>query len=393
MDPEDYSELIADLAPAPRTETVAVPEAIGRTTSADVIAHSPVPSFATSAMDGFALDRSAVQAAREGQPIRVVGDTPAGYAAVPLLTGTAVRVMTGAPVPDGAEAVIPVELTDASPTGDVPQSIRISSLAEDVGPGWNIRGVGEDIAVGDAVIPAGSRLTAAGVGTLAMLGITELEVEAAPRVGIIVTGDELRSSGTEAAGPLILNSNLPMLASALRRLGAEPVEATCGDDPRVLRGILGEMAGTVDLVITTGGISAGAFEVVRQAVEGEHSSFLRLGMRPGSPQGHGRFEGLPLLHLPGTPQGAFVAFHLFASSLLSRRTLRTRWKKGIFAGPEITMHRKAITVRAGSFTDTGEIRAVPRPRLAGFSGADAIVRIARGPGQVSPGQVIDYLEC
>lgn len=393
MEPEDYSDLIADLAPTPRLETVAVPEAIGRITGADLIARTPVPAFATSAMDGFALDPTAMQAARNGKPVRVIGDTPAGCEAAPLSEGTAVRVMTGAPVPTGAEAVIPVELTDAAPTGAVPHTIRLSSLPEDVRQGWNIRAVGEDIAAGDIVIPAGSRLTAAGIGTLAMLGTSEISVERALRVGVIVTGDELRTSGAEATGPLILNSNLPMLASAIRATGAEAVEATCGDDPHALRSILGEMSDTADFVITTGGISAGAYEVVRQTLEGEHSTFLHLGMRPGSPQGHGRFGALSLLHLPGTPQGAFIAFHLFAKSLLARKPLRTRWKKGIFAGPELDLHPKTLTVRAGTFTDTGEIRAAHQSRLANFSGADVIVRVPRGPGQLCRGDVIDYVEC
>jgi molybdopterin molybdotransferase len=400
LEPEDYSDLIADLAPTPRLETVAVPEAIGRTTGADLIAPAPVPAFATSAMDGFALDSTAMQAAKSGEQVRVIGDTPAGYEAAPLQAGTAVRVMTGAPVPTGAKAVIPVELTDASPTGAIPQKVLVSSLPEDVRPGWNIRAVGEDIVAGDIVIPAGSRLTAAGIGTLAMLGVAEISVERTLRVGVIVTGDELRTNGeelgtngTEASGPLILNSNLPMLASAIRATGAEAIEATCGDEPSALRSILGEMSDTADLVVTTGGISAGAFEVVRQALEGEHSTFLRLGMRPGSPQGHGRFGALPLLHLPGTPQGAFIAFHLFARSLLERKSLRARWKKSIFAGPALDLHRKALTVRAGTFTDTGEISAVHRSRLASFSGADVIVRIPRGPGQLRRGDVIDYVEC
>ena len=393
MDPEDYSELIADLAPARRTETVAVEEAIGRTASTDIAADRPVPAFPASAMDGFALDEAAVVAAGRGEEIPVVGDTPAGYASAPLQTGCAVRVMTGAPVPSGAEAVVPVEFTDAERTGPAPRTIRIASVPEAARDGWNIRSVGEDIAGGEVVVAAGDRLTSAGVGTLAMLGIEEAEVIAAVRVGVIVTGDELRTPDAEATGPTIFNSNLPMLASALSATGAEVVEAICDDEPAQLLELLNGMKDDVDLVLTTGGISAGAFEVVRQALEPEHSSFDRVGMRPGSPQGHGRFGALPMLHFPGTPQGAFLAFHLFARSLLTGRSLRTRWKKGLYAGPGVNRHGKAVLLRPGAFTDTGEIRSVARSRLRDFSTADVIIRIPPGTGEIPAGTVIEYLDC
>ena len=392
MDPEDYSELIADLAPARRTEVVAAHEAIGRTVSADIVAVHPVPAFPTSAMDGFALDEAAWAAAARGEEITVVGDTPAGHESAPLSPGCAVRVMTGAPVPTGAEAVVPVELTDAEPTGPAPATIRLASVPETARDGWNIRSVGEDIASGEVVVAAGARLTSAGVGTLIMLGIEEVEVFTAARVGVIVTGDELRTHA-EATGPTIFNSNLPMLVSALSAIGVEVSEAICGDEPAELLGLLNAMEDEVDLVLTTGGISAGAFEVVRQALETEHSTFDRVSMRPGSPQGHGRFGTLPMLHFPGTPQGAFLAFHLFARSLLVGRPLRSRWKKGLCAGPGPARHGKAVTFRPGGFTDTGEIASAARSRLRDFAAADVIVRIPQGTGEIPAGSVIEYLDC
>src|SRR5699024_10494023 len=127
VDPEDYSERIADLAPARGAALVAPPEATGRTVSAAFVAVRPVPAFPTSAMDGFALDEAAWAAAARGEEITVVGDTPAGHESAPLSPGCAVRVMTGAPVPTGAEAVVPVELTDAEPTGPAPATIRLAS--------------------------------------------------------------------------------------------------------------------------------------------------------------------------------------------------------------------------------------------------------------------------
>ena len=317
MDPEDYSELVAGLAPDLRTETTPIRNAVGRITGTDIIAPRSVPDFAASAMDGFALDGAALNAARIGDPIRVIGDIPAGHRAVALQPGCAVRVMTGAPVPTDAEAVVPVELTDARQTGPAPETIRIDSLPSSVPPGWNIRAIGEDMKRGDPVLTAGERITAAGLGVLAMLGITEVETIRTPRIGLIATGDEIQvtdptdDTPTEAAAASIFNSNLPMLAAAVGGLGAVPIEATSRDDAEELISVLTSMQAEADLVVTTGGISAGAFEVVRQALESDHSTFGRLDMRPGSPQGFGRFGTLPLIHLPGTPQGAFVAFHLF----------------------------------------------------------------------------------
>lgn len=394
MDPEDYSDLLADLAPPLGTEIVSAHEAIGRTTAGDVAAAHAVPAFPTSAMDGFALDRGAWTAVREGVGVPVIGDVPAGHDSVPLRRCSAVRVMTGSPVPTGAEAVVPVEFTDARPTGPAPESIRITSLPPTAGRGWNIRSVGEDIATGALVVPSGSRLTAAGVGTLAMLGLDEVEVLRRPRVGVIVTGDELRTIGsaTPAAGPTIRNSNLPMLSSAISALGCQPVEATCGDDTSEFLTLLRGMEDTVDLVLTTGGISAGAFEVVRQTLEGRQSRFVRLGMRPGAPQGFGRFGSLPLLHFPGTPQGAFLSFHLFAQSLLTGPSLRERWTKRVYQGPELAEHPRAVTFGPGTFTGGGEVRDLGRTRLTNFAIADVIVRIPRGTGTIAAGSIIECLD-
>ncbi|WP_166971571.1 molybdopterin molybdotransferase MoeA [Brevibacterium atlanticum] len=402
MDPEDYSDLLADLAPRLGTEIVPAHEAIERTTAGDVAAAHGVPAFPTSAMDGFALDRQAWTAVRRGDMVPVIGDVPAGHHPVPLRRCSAVRVMTGAPVPTGAEVVVPVEFTDARPTGSAPQSIRVASVPPSAVHGWNIRSVGEDIAAGELVVPSGSRLTAAGVGTLAMLGLSQVEVQRRPRVGLIVTGDELCTGGsatpepgTEAAdssGPTIRNSNLPMLSSAISALGCEPVEATCGDDTTEFLTILRGMEDTVDLAITTGGISAGAFEVVRQALEGEHSTFIRLGMRPGAPQGFGRFGSLPLLHFPGTPQGAFLSFHLFVRSLLTGHSLRERWTKRVYQGPDLAEHPRAVTFGPGAFTAGGEVRDLGRTRLQNFAIADVIARIPRGTGTLAAGTIIDCLD-
>nr|WP_252199692.1 molybdopterin-binding protein [Brevibacterium sp. RIT 803] len=212
-------------------------------------------------------------------------------------------------------------------------------------------------------------------------------------VGLIVTGDELRTGLTTSVHPFINNSNLPMLSSAITAAGAIPVERTCGDDPDAFRQIIDELDACVDLIITTGGISAGAFEVVRQALSGEHSSFLRLALRPGGPQGYGRCGDVPLLHFPGTPTGAFLSFHLFARSLLEARPLGSRWKKGVYAGPDISGHNKAVSLLPGRFTTAGDVDVLDRSRLRDFAGADVIIRAPRAPGTIRTGDIISVLDC
>ena len=393
MEPEEYCRLIIPSAPPRTVETIPTATAIGRTAAADVIADAPIPAFATAAMDGFAFDESALDSSRAGAEVALSGDIPAGALPVDIAPGTAVRVMTGAQVPSSAVVVVPVELTDAEATGTAPDHVRVLSWPTGLQAGWNIRAVGEDIQVGNAVIRSGETISSAGVGTLAMMGRETVSVIRPLTVGLIVTGDELRTGLTTSVHPFINNSNLPMLSSAITAAGAIPVERTCGDDPDAFRQIIDELDACVDLIITTGGISAGAFEVVRQALSGEHSSFLRLALRPGGPQGYGRCGDVPLLHFPGTPTGAFLSFHLFARSLLEARPLGSRWKKGVYAGPDISGHNKAVSLLPGRFTTAGDVDVLDRSRLRDFAGADVIIRAPRAPGTIRTGDIISVLDC
>ena len=393
MEPEEYCRLIISSAPPHTVETIPTASAIDRTAAADVIADAPIPAFATSAMDGFAFDESALDSSRAGAEVALSGDIPAGAVPVDIAPGTAVRVMTGAQVPSSAVAVVPVELTDAEATGPAPEHIRVPSWPTRLHAGWNIRRVGEDTQVGDAVIRCGETISSAGVGTLAMMGRETVSVLRPLTIGLIVTGDELRTGLTTSVQPFIHNSNLPMLSSAITAAGAIPVERSCGDDPDAFLQIIDELSGRVDLIITTGGISAGAFEVVRQALSGDHSSFLRLALRPGGPQGYGRCGDVPLLHFPGTPTGAFLSFHLFARSLLEARLLGSRWKKAVYAGPDIIGHNKAVSLLPGRFTTAGDVEALDRSRLRDFAAADVIIRAPRAPGTIRTGDIIAVLDC
>lgn len=399
MEPEEYCDLLLASAPSRTVETISAVSSLGRIAATDVVADTALPAFATSAMDGFGLDDSALRRALDGAEVSVSGDIPAGSPPLEIATGTAVRVMTGAQVPGTAEVVVPVEFTNAARVGAAPDHVLVSALPEGLRSGWNIKSVGEDTAIGDTVIHAGQKITSAGVGTLAMLGRRVVDVIGPLTIGLVVTGDELRTdlaaeeTVASVAHPLIHNSNLPMLSAAIVNAGAVAVERSCGDDPDAFRRTLEDLEGQVDLIITTGGISAGAFEVVRQELEPEHSTFERLALRPGGPQGHGRYEDIPLLHFPGTPTGAFLAFHLFGRSLIEQRRLQSRWKKAMFAGPDIAGHHRAVTLVPGYFNSEGEVEAPPRSRLRDYSGADVVIRIPLGPEGIRTGDVIAVLDC
>lgn len=389
--PEAYSRLIARPL-STGIESVPLTEAVGRRPARDIVADAPMPAFPTSAMDGFALDAQAFDRARSGAAVPVHGDIPAGHPPVPLPPGGAVRVMTGAQVPAVAEVVVPVEFTDAATTGPAPAEISLGGLPDTVPRGWNIRSVGEDTGLGDVVAIGGDPLNAAGVGTLAMLGIDEVEVARPVRVGLIVTGDELRDAGEgeRPGAPRIPNSNLPMLVAAVAAAGAIALPRTSTDDPAHFTAVLDGLLPIVDLVVTTGGISAGAYEVVRAGLP-ESSAFVRVAQRPGGPQGFGERAGVPLLHLPGTPAGAFASFHLFASSLLTGSLLEDRWHRALYSGPRLDGHAKGVSLLPVGFAADGRVVPAVRARLRDFAAADAILRVPAAPGCIEDGAVVDIL--
>lgn len=375
--PLQWRTIVADRAalPAPRTQTVPTKDAVGLILAEPLIAARSAPEFPQSAMDGFAV-RS-----RDGRPERrtVIADIPAGTApAVQIPEGEqapAVRIMTGAPVPEGFDVVIPVEATDASQVGPAPAAITISADAS-LTPGRHIRGVGEEIRRGTQLAPAGRRLSPTLLAVALAAGTAEVVVQEPWQVAVIMTGDELAdtpSSGGDKKGT-VLESNGPALAAALARLGCTADVQAVGDDPTVLRSAVRDAAQRSDLIITTGGVGSGAFDVVKAAFSDGTSRFEHLLMRPGGPQGVGRFGDVPMIHLPGTPVGATVGFHLFIRPLLETRPsgielpaqqVRTEpdTKPGAHVKPAV------LSYRAGALY-AEEVRG---RRLLPYASADAIM--------------------
>lgn len=314
---EEHRAIVAALMPKPVTEHVSLAQARGRVLAADLVAPVALPSFDNSAMDGYAVRAAELAGAGPDTPVAlpVGADIPAGRIDVPpLAPGTVHRIMTGAPMPDGADAVVPVEQTD----GGV-ETVRISAVPA---PAAHVRRSGEDVQVGDVVLTTGTVLGPAQIGLAAAVGAADLPVFRRPVVLVLSTGSELVAQGTPLQHGQIYESNGPMLAAAVEDAGGQAeLLRFVPDDVDEFLTVLRERVeqGSVDLVLTSGGVSAGAYEVVKDAFTGRGVEFVKVAMQPGGPQGAGRVEelaGVAVVTLPGNPVSSQVSFEVFVRPAL-----------------------------------------------------------------------------
>lgn len=313
----EHQRVVAEMIQARPALTVALADAVGLVLADDVVAPLSLPVFDNSAMDGYAVRAEDTAAATAQRPVvlPVAEDIPAGRTdELTLQAGTAHRIMTGAPVPAGATAIVPVEATD----GGV-ESVQIRQHSSE---GKHIRRAGEDVNAGTTVLRAGEVVTPAALGLVAALGMAELPVVPRQRVLVISTGSELVTPGAALQPGQIYESNSVMLAAAVREAGAEVLAtATAGDDVAQFTAVLDRYAPDADLIITSGGVSAGAYEVVKDAFgrQGDQGvEFVKVAMQPGMPQGVGRVAGTPIVTLPGNPVSALVSFEVFIRPALRR---------------------------------------------------------------------------
>ncbi len=318
---EALERILAEIRPL-NVIQVPLSESLGLVLAQDIVAQEDMPPFANSAMDGFAL-LSRDSQPRAGQPprVRVTGGVAAGYVADHAVEeGTAMRIMTGAPVPPGADTVIQVELTRSAGPGS-----EWVEILEAVKPGNNIRPAGEDIRRGQTVLLRGSEIGPWEIGVLATLGWSTVPVVRRPHVAIISTGDEVVDVGEPLQPGKIRNSNGYLLEAAVRQAGAEAHRLGVAQDTvESLREKFSE-AMHDDLIITSGGVSVGDFDLVKDimAEQGE-INFWRINMRPGKPVAFGHIGSVPLLGLPGNPVSAAVTFELFARPVIRKMLGHTR---------------------------------------------------------------------
>ena len=316
---EEALEQILSRVHALPTERVEVTSALGRVLAEPIVSTRQIPPWPNSSMDGYALRAADTQTG--GVVLEVVGKIVAG--ALPsrrLATGEAMRIFTGAPLPEGADAVIPQEdVGDASPsTGKI-------TVRQRVEPGAYVRLAGEDVRRGDAVLPPGRVLGPAEIGLLATLGRSQVRVHRRPRVAILSTGNELADLGVEPGPGQIPNTNTYALMAQAREAGAEPINlGVVPDELEAIEERLG-WGREADVLVSSAGVSVGELDLVKEALtrSGAELHLWRVSMRPGKPITFGSLDGRAVFGLPGNPVSAMVTFELFVRPALLKLGGRT----------------------------------------------------------------------
>ncbi|TDC74371.1 gephyrin-like molybdotransferase Glp [Streptomyces hainanensis] len=389
-------------------------DAAGCVLTEDVTVPAALPPFDNSSMDGYAVRLADVEGATEEFPavLGVVGDIAAGSGNLPTVgPGQAARIMTGAPVPPGAQAVVPVEWTDGGAGGGPADAMTSGPHGPEVrvhrpvAAGQHIRRRGSDAAAGALALTAGSVLGPPQLGLLAALGHAAVPVHPRPRVVVLSTGSELTPPGEPLEPGRIHDSNSFALTAAAQAAGAVAYRvAAVADDAATLRAVLDDQLVRADLVVTSGGVSVGAYDVVKEALEqGSGIEFRRLAMQPGKPQGFGLLgpSGVPLFALPGNPVSSYVSFELFvrpalramaglapdalhrprvqarlvAPGPLSSPPGRRQFLRGVHTPPAAGEHVGTVTPVGGASSHL----------LAALARADALVEIPEQVTEVAPG--------
>ncbi|MGH9022131.1 MAG: molybdopterin molybdotransferase MoeA [Acidimicrobiia bacterium] len=394
---EAQAIVLGGVAPLPVVE-VPVPEGIGLTLAGDIVAGESIPPFANTAVDGYAVRATNTHQAAPDHPVRlpVVDELPAGRTpSRPLLAGEAIRIMTGAPVPEGADAMVMVE--DTSRDGDGGVFIKRPAKVGD-----HVRPAGGDVAPGDSVFLAGTVLRAAHLGVLSSLGLTSIAVHRRPRVALISTGDELADPGEPLTPGRIRDSNRPMLLALVAGTGCQAVDfGVVTDDEAAITEALESALSSCDAIVTTGGVSMGDYDFVKVVVErlGE-LRWLQVAIRPAKPLAFGLVGGRPILGLPGNPVSSHVSFELFARpalmKLMGRATVNRPALRATAAEPlrrqrdgKLHLDRVRLSIENGRlFASRSGVQA--SNVLTAMAAADGLVLLPDGEG-VDAGEEVDVL--
>jgi molybdopterin molybdotransferase len=393
------SEIIAAITPLP-PEEIPLTEADGAVLAADAVTSWPLPGFDNSAMDGYAVRAADVAGASAENPVALpvdaeiaAGDT----AAYTLAPGRSIKIMTGALLPAGADAVIPVEWTD-----DGRQTVRISRSAN---AGNAVRREGDDAKPGDLLLPAGTRLGAAQIGVLAAAGHGTVLARRRPRVTVISTGNELAEPGSPLVPGRIWDSNSYMLAAAARQAGCEATRhPRLRDEADEVLAAIEQAAATADLLMTSGGVSMGGeHDVVKAALTKLGTvMFRKVAMQPGMPQGFGMIGDepqTPIFTLPGNPVSAFVSFRLFVEpavrALQGLAAQPDAPGRARLAAPVTSPDGKRSFLRANLDRQGGSVTPLTGQnshQIASLARADSLIIIPEAVTSLPAGQTVDVLE-
>jgi molybdopterin molybdotransferase len=386
---EAQQRILASVRPL-EAEDVPTSEAAGRVAAEDARAVVDLPPFPSSAMDGFA-----VRAVDLPGRLAIVGEAAAGHPSNRVLrAGEAVAISTGGVVPEGADAVIPIEyVVQLANTVEIPESIA---------SGANVRPRGGDVAAGDVVVSAGRRIAAAQLGALAAAGVAGLRCGRRPRVEIVVTGSELAPLGASLGPGQVYEANGVMVAAALASVGADIQEPRAvADDETAHREAL-ERGLAADVLVTSGGVSVGTHDLVRviERELGVEEVFWRVAVKPGKPLSFGLRRDTLVFGLPGNPVSALVGCELFVKPAL--RALQghaeplPRFEPGRLATPLTRNDARDELVRARSRLDPQGVTLAPvsgqeSHMIARAAAADALVHVPRGNGELAAGQIVSWL--
>jgi molybdopterin molybdotransferase len=374
-------------------ERVPVERAAGRVLAEPAAGVTDLPPFPSSAMDGFAVRATeAVPGTRLPVTARIAAGSPAGAGLGP---GEAMAISTGGAVPDGADAVIPLELVE-----DSGEAVEVRTGVE---PGANVRPRGSDVGAGQTILEPGVRLGPAQVGALAAAGVHEVQCAKRPRVGILVTGSELRQPGQPLAPGEIYESNGLLLATALQLAGAVPAQlGVVGDDADDLERAMERALLGFDMLITSGGASVGPHDLVREALAGfrVEEVFWGVAVKPGKPVAFGMRRDHLVFSLPGNPVSVLVTFELFVrpavNALLGLPDPLPDYRDGVLDGTVRRNAERDEFVRARSRREDGGVVLEPLDgqeshMIARAGRADALIAVEAGGGLLEPGAAVRYL--
>lgn len=395
---EEAQQIVLAEVTAAAPEPVPIEECLGRVLREEVVATCDLPRQDNSAMDGYAIRATDVGEASEEHPVTlpVIGDIPAGHPSqAPLRPGTAMRIMTGAFVPSGADAVVQVEHTDGG--------MESVSIRRAPGPGANIRPRGEDIREGSRLLSGGMRI---GPGELTLLAAAQkatLFVSRRPTVTILSTGDELADIREPLGAEKIVNTNAHLLAALVRMAGARPRVLGIVPDEREATVEAFRSAVQSDFVLSSGGVSVGAFDFVKEALDavGARTLFWRVAMKPGKPVVFSRTDDCLIFGLPGNPASCFVGFHLFVAPAL-RKALG---EEGTLLPPQVVLPVTAPLKGPGDRRTYVRVRVVARDgalvadpltaqgsgSLTSMLGANGLAMVEEGVTRVGEGERVKVL--